>query len=155
MNGETPAENEVYKILIVEDNEGDTLLLRKALLWARFPHEVVAFRDGEEALRYLRELENAEAPAPDLVVLDMHLGKVDGPTILAAIRSYSKLSETPIVVLSSAISQGDREIIGRYNVARQITKPTDLDEFLRIGQTVREVLDEIRGRNVSGEIVDG
>ena len=66
MNAETPARNEVYKILIVEDNDGDPLLLRKALQSARLADDVVAFRDGEEALRYLRELENADAPAPDV-----------------------------------------------------------------------------------------
>ncbi len=134
MNGEPLGREQIHKILS-----------------AGLPHYVVAFRDGEEALQYLQgvgnqELRNAAEPVFDVVVLDMHLVKVNGPTILAAIRRNAKLGEIPVVVLSSAISLGGRQLISRYHVARQINKPADLDEFLCIGQTVREVLAEHQDR---------
>ena len=62
--------------------------------------------------------------------------------ILAAIRENPFLSDTPVIILSSMISATDRELIEKYNVARHMMKPVDLDAFLEVGNTVRQVLTE-------------
>jgi CheY-like chemotaxis protein len=133
--------NKRSKILIVDDNDGDILLLREAFRAAGLEYDVVAFTDGEEALRHL---EAAAGPGSgqvfDLVFLDMHLPKMEGTVILAAIRASRTQSRTPVIVLSSAISQADRELMRGYKVARHLVKPVDLDAFLQIGKTAREVL---------------
>jgi CheY-like chemotaxis protein len=70
----------------------------------------------------------------------MHLPKVEGTAILKAMRENGLLPETPVFVLSSAISKQDSELMKDYDVARHLQKPADLDAFLQIGVTVRDLL---------------
>lgn len=141
MTSYTHSAGRAYRILIVDDNDGDILLLREALGSAGLLYKAITFTDGEKALRYVRDDIDPERPI-DLVLLDMHLTRMEGTAILAAIRGNTTLKDTPVIVLSSAISKQDRERMGTYNVARHLVKPPELDEFLALGNTVREVLAE-------------
>lgn len=131
----------VARILLVEDNDADVYLFRKALETADLRFELIVIRDGAEALAFVRrERENSTSQLPDLVVLDLNLPKVGGIQVLRAIRERESFSNVPVAIVSSSSSPQDRDQTQKLGVNRYIKKPPDLDEFLKIGQIFRELL---------------
>ncbi len=130
-------------ILLVEDNPGDVDLLRLAFQTAELDCELNVVEDGGEALALVRQQGRyAEVPPPDLAILDLNVPKNDGLEILEAMRANRMYAEVPVAVLSSSSSLRDRSALERFGIRRFITKPSDLEEFLRIGAVVKELLGE-------------
>ena len=128
----------IAHITIVEDNPADVLLVRKALQERGIAFELTCFDDGEEALKSLSRQERDE---PDIILLDLNLPKTEGVEVLRRIRSIPKLVNVPIAILSSSVSPTDMHRIKLLGVARYISKPTALDDFLReVGRAVEEML---------------
>jgi DNA-binding response OmpR family regulator len=94
--------------------------------------------DGAEALDMLRS--SNRAGVPDLIVLDLNLPKHDGFEVLQAMRATEAFAKVPVAILSSSTSLRERARIEPYRVSRYITKPPDLDQFLMIGFTLKELL---------------
>ncbi len=141
MNQET-GERKV-RILLIEDNPADVDLLRRAFRSAQLEYELTLLEDGAEALAFVRRLETGGGePTPDLAVVDLNLPKNDGVEVLEAMRGTSAFADVPVAVLSSAASSRERARIEPYGIGRYITKPPDLDEFLRIGFILKELLAE-------------
>lgn len=131
------------RILLVEDNPGDVELLRLALKKAGLDCELTVLDDGAEALALVRQQgKYADAKVPHLAVLDLNVPKYDGIEILAAMRANPAYAEVRVAVLSSSSSPRERANIAQFQVSRFITKPLDLDEFLRIGVVLKELLGE-------------
>src|SRR5258707_14008043 len=93
-------------ILVVEDQENDILLLRRAFASAAMTNPVHIVRDGEEALAYLtgegKYSNRAEHPLPDLILLDLKLPGMDGFRVLEWIRRQPGIRGLPVVVLTSS-----------------------------------------------------
>jgi CheY-like chemotaxis protein len=126
-------------ILIVEDNPGDVRLTEEALKEAGVRSRVFVAEDGVEALRLLRRQGNpADAPRPDLILLDLNLPRRDGREVLAAIKEDPDLRRIPVVVLTT--SQDERDVLCAYDLHANcyIAKPADLDEFLRVVRLIEE-----------------
>lgn len=88
-------------IVVVEDNPDDALLLTIEFEDAGVRNPLVLLEDGEEALRFLRrEAPHADAPAPGLVLLDLHLPRIDGHEVLRAVAAEPRLRTIPIIVVS-------------------------------------------------------
>lgn len=89
--------SETIRIFLAEDNDGDVFLVRRALEKHGLPYEMVVARDGEEALRLL-EVAGASGsePAPELILLDLNLPRMDGAQLLHRIRK-SKLDRKSVV----------------------------------------------------------
>ncbi len=120
-------------ILLVEDNPGDVRLTKEALKDAKVLNEIYVARDGVEAMQFVhREGSFANAPMPDLILLDLNLPKKDGREVLAEIKKDPKLQHIPVVVLTT--SKADEDIIKTYNLHANayITKPVDLNRFVEI-----------------------
>lgn len=133
--------NNPVRILLVEDNTGDVYLFRKALLNSGLNVELTVLEDGSRAMAFIRgEREYASSPVPDLAVLDLSLPKNDGLQILEAIRSDERFAPMPVVVASSSATPPARLTEEHLQVARYITKPSDLDSFLQIGAILKEIL---------------
>jgi len=131
----------VSRILLVEDNDADVYLVRKALQTTDLRFELTVLQDGAEALAFvLREGKHCARSVPDLVVLDLNLPKADGLQVLRTIRERETFSSVPVAVLSSSASPKDRDESGKLSVDRYIQKPADLEEFLQIGQVLKELL---------------
>ncbi|MEO8098730.1 MAG: response regulator [Acidobacteriota bacterium] len=129
------------KILLVEDNPGDVELLQRALEGAHLDFDMAVIDDGEEALaRVYRQGKHANSNRPDLAILDLNLPKVEGRQILAAMRASEEFASVPIVVLTSSSSSRERAQIEDFGITRHITKPHDLDEFMKIGFELKELL---------------
>lgn len=126
-------------ILLVEDNPGDARLTKEALRDAKVRNELSVVVDGVEAMAFLRR-ENgyASAPRPDLILLDLNLPRKDGRQVLEEIKQDKDLQRIPIAVLTT--SQAEKDILTSYNLHANcyITKPVDLDEFMRVVKGIEE-----------------
>jgi CheY-like chemotaxis protein len=135
----------VLRILLAEDNLADILLVQKALEEHRITHELHVVRDGAEALAFLARVgQPGQIPCPDVVLLDLNLPKVDGPTVLSAVRRHPHCVHTPVVVVTSSDAERDRARMAELGATRYFKKPTDLDSYLQLGAVVREVAGERR-----------
>jgi two-component system response regulator len=133
--------NPMFRIVLVEDNEADIYLLRQAFKEAALDVELTVIEDGAEALVFARHQgKYAGIPAPDLAVLDMNLPKNSGAEVLEALRRNKHLSKVPVAVMTSSASPIEQLKAKQLGVERYITKPPDLEEFLKIGHILREVL---------------
>ena len=127
------------KILLVEDNEGDIILTKEALIDGKIKNTIDVARDGEEAISYL--LSNKEKGGhylPDLILLDINLPRVDGKEVLAFIKNDDVLKLIPVVVLTT--SSAETDILDAYEKHANcyITKPVDLDKFFSIVRDIEK-----------------
>jgi len=126
-------------ILLVEDNPGDVRLTMEALKDSKMHNNLNVTSDGVEALAFLRrEGKFAHAPRPDLILLDLNLPKKDGREVLAEIKADKDLKRIPVVVLTT--SQAEEDILRMYNLYANcfVTKPVDLDQFIKVVQSIEE-----------------
>jgi CheY-like chemotaxis protein len=126
-------------ILLIEDNPRDVKLIREAMREAKVRNGLHVARDGEEAMAFLRrEGPHAQAPRPGLILLDLNLPKKDGREVLDEIKSDPALRNIPVVVLT--VSEAHEDIVRAYNqnVNAYITKPVDLDQFVRVVQSIED-----------------
>ena len=127
-------------ILLVEDNLGDILLVRRALDEHGIAHELHVVRDGAEALTFLARIgQPGGTPCPDVLLLDLNLPKIEGPAILREFRAHARCATTPVIVVTSSDTVNDRARMAEIGVDRYFKKPSDLDAFLQLGAIVREV----------------
>lgn len=129
----------VVEILLVEDDPGDVLMTREAFEDYKLRNQLHVVDDGVKALEFLRrEGEYAEAPRPDLVLLDLNLPRMDGREVLQAIKSDSELASIPVVVLTT--SEAEEDIVRSYSLHANayVTKPVDFERFI---QVVRQIDD--------------
>jgi chemotaxis family two-component system response regulator Rcp1 len=128
---------EAIDILLVEDSPGDVMLTQEAFQVATVPNKLHITRDGAEAMAFLRrEGVYAEAPRPDLILLDLNLPKKDGRTTLAEIKADVSLKTIPVLIFTS--SAADADILSSYQLRANcyITKPVDLDGFAKVVRSV-------------------
>lgn len=129
--------SQAVEILLVEDNPGDVDLTRDSLDESRIANNIHVAKDGEQALAFVRrEGDYANAPRPDLILLDLNLPRKDGREVLAELKSDEKLRNIPVVVLTS--SEAEEDIAKTYGLGANcyISKPVDLDQFARIVQSI-------------------
>jgi CheY-like chemotaxis protein len=127
----------VSRILIAEDNPADVYLLREAINQNGDAVEMMVVSDGEEALDFVEARGKfAEAPKPDLIVLDLNLPKSDGSDVLKRIREKPEYQKVPVVVLTSSDSPKDRTAASTLGAELFLTKPSDLDQFLGLGEVL-------------------
>lgn len=127
------------EILLVEDSLGDVEMARETLESTKLYNRLSVASDGEEALAFLgRTGKYADAPRPDLVILDLNLPKIDGREVLARIKADNDLKRIPVVVLT--ISRADEDILKSYNLHANcfITKPIDLNQFMKVVKAIED-----------------
>jgi two-component system, chemotaxis family, response regulator Rcp1 len=125
------------EILLVEDNPGDARLTLEAFKEAKLINNLTVMGDGVEALAYLRQQgPYANSVLPDLILLDLNLPKKDGREVLAEIKADERLMKTPVVVLTTSAAEEDIARAYSQHANCYITKPVDLDQFLRVVQCI-------------------
>jgi len=135
----TTPEGRAIDILLVEDDPGDELITREAFEHNKLKNRLHVAHDGEEGLNYLyRRGEFADAPRPDLILLDLNLPKYDGRQLLEKIKSDPELAGIPVVVLTT--SSAEEDIIKSYKLHANayVTKPVDLDQFMKAVRQIDE-----------------
>ena len=127
------------KILLVEDNPGDARLTLEGFKDAKIRNNITVVEDGIEAMAYLRHQgPYADAALPDLVLLDLNMPKKDGREVLADMKADETLKQIPVLVFT--ISTAEKDILEAYHLQAStfITKPIDLDEFIRVVKSMKE-----------------
>jgi CheY-like chemotaxis protein len=125
--------SEPIDILLVEDNPGDVRLAQEALKDAKVRNRLFVAEDGMAAMDFLyKRGKYSGAPRPDLILLDLNLPKKDGRSVLADIKGDPALKRIPVVVMTS--SELDVDILNSYDNHANcyVTKPLDLDQFIKI-----------------------
>jgi chemotaxis family two-component system response regulator Rcp1 len=132
MNDKTSRE-----ILLVENTPGDAKLALEALKVGRLRYEVHVVEDGEQAMSFLRrEGEYADAPRPDIILLDFNLPKKDGRQVLAEIKEDENLKHIPVVVFT--VSKTEDDVLRAYDLRANcfITKPSDIEQLFKIVRSI-------------------
>jgi CheY-like chemotaxis protein len=127
------------EILLVEDNPGDVRLTKEALKEGKVSNHLSVAEDGEQALAFLRRQgPYADAPHPDLVLLDLNLPKKNGREVLEEIKADPELRRIPVVILT--VSKAEQDILKSYNLYANcyINKPVDLDQFLTVIKSIED-----------------
>ena len=130
---------EVVEILLVEDNPGDVRLTQEVLRDGKVRNNMSVVMDGVDAISFLQQTgEYAGAPRPDIILLDLNLPKKDGREVLAEIKADPDLKNIPVVVLTT--SSAEQDIFRSYDLHANcyITKPVDLDQFIRVIRSIED-----------------
>jgi two-component system response regulator len=125
------------EILLVEDSPSDADLTVAALAAAKVSNRLNIVEDGVQAMAFLRRAgPYAEAPQPDLILLDLNLPRKDGREVLAEIKSDERLKSIPVVVLTT--SQAEKDVLQAYKLQAScyVTKPVDFQQFLEVVKAV-------------------
>lgn len=125
------------EILLVEDSPSDTELTVEALREAKLRNHLSTVEDGVQAMEFLhRQGPFANAPRPDVILLDLNLPRKDGRQVLAEIKADDRLKAIPVVVLTT--SRAEQDVLRAYqlNANCYITKPVDFDQFLEVVRAI-------------------
>ena len=124
-------------VLLVEDSPGDVRLTREALKDAKVHISLHVAADGIEAMAFLeRTGPHVDARRPDLILLDLNLPRKDGREVLKEIKESPALRSIPVVILTTSSSEAD--VLRSYELHANcyISKPVDLDGFLKVVQSI-------------------
>jgi CheY-like chemotaxis protein len=127
----TSMPGQAIEILLVEDNPDDSFRTMEELHKGKIHNTVHLVEDGVEALRFLRrQAPHAQAPRPDLILLDLSLPRLGGLEVLAEIKRDPELRPIPVVIMTS--STRDQDVLRAYDHHANcyVTKPVDLDQFI-------------------------
>lgn len=125
------------RILLVEDNAGDEFLILDAFQHASYPYEIEVARDGEEALNRIQRTNGfADAPLPDLILLDLNLPKVDGRSVLKTVKTDEGLMQLPVLILTTSSSERDIEECYELHANAYMTKPFKVEDYENIVESI-------------------
>jgi two-component system, chemotaxis family, response regulator Rcp1 len=125
------------ELLLVEDSEPDVRLTIEALREAKVKNRLWVVDDGVEALEFLRRQgRHADAPRPDLILLDLNLPRKDGRQVLKEIKGDDSLKCIPVVVLTT--SKSEEDVLRAYELHANcyITKPVDFNRFMEVVKSI-------------------
>ncbi|MBI4962946.1 MAG: response regulator [Desulfomonile tiedjei] len=125
------------EILLVEDNPMDVIVTREALKEGKVCNNLSVVQDGEEAIEFLRRKgDYADAPRPDVILLDLNLPRKGGREVLSEIKNDPALQDIPVIVLTT--SKAEEDVLDSYQLHANcfITKPVDLDQFTKVIKTI-------------------
>ncbi len=126
-------------VLLVEDNEGDILLTKEALMEGRTVEKITVLKNGKDAISFMLKQEKfVDAETPDLVLLDINLPLKSGHEVLQVLKNHPDTLQIPIIILTTSSSTTD--IISSYNQHANcfISKPVDADDFIHAVSTIED-----------------
>lgn len=130
------------RVLVIEDNSADVDLLKRAFASHGIKQEIVPLDDGEQAIRFLDDLQSK--PDVDLVIIDLNIPKHDGIEVLNRYRMHPLMVDVPVAVFTSSGSPAERNRAMTLGVTAYLRKPMELDEYLALGATFRDMLAKAR-----------
>jgi CheY-like chemotaxis protein len=128
-------------ILVVEDQEDDIFLVRKAFKNAGVPNPIHVVRDGQEALDYLsgqgKYAHRDEYPLPDLILLDLKMPRMDGFQVLQWLRQQTGISAIPVIVLTSSDQVWEINTAYALGANSFLVKPGDFDDYKNLAEILQ------------------
>ncbi|MBV8833260.1 MAG: response regulator [Acidobacteriaceae bacterium] len=125
---------------MVEDNIGDVFLVQEAVAAAKLDVDLYFFSDGDEIVQFVAEIEHDSVRCPELLLLDLNLPKRDGFQVLSYLRSSKHCVSMRVAIMTSSRARADREKSASLNVDYYFNKPGSYEEFLKIGDVIRELI---------------
>lgn len=126
-------------ILLVEDNEGDILLTTEALEERKFINHIDVVKNGKLALDFLfKRGEFKNAGTPDLILLDVNLPIINGHEVLREVKTNPLTKKIPVIMLTTSSSVKDIELSYAYHANCYITKPVEMDAFMKAIYSIEE-----------------
>lgn len=127
------------KILLVEDNLADTVLIQESLLESKLNLNIDTVIDGEKAMEYLyKDLENDRQRLPDLIILDLNMPRKDGREVLKEIKEHQELCVIPVVIMTTSENEEDVKFAYRHHANSYISKPVDMEQFTKIVSSIND-----------------
>lgn len=127
------------QILLVEDNEGDIMLVEEAFDEAKLANILSVVKNGEQAIQFLNKEEPfTSAVTPDLIILDVNLPRKNGHEVLQYIKNSSKLKHIPVIMLTTSSSDKDISLSYENHANCYITKPVEVNDFLRAVTSIED-----------------
>jgi two-component system, chemotaxis family, response regulator Rcp1 len=127
------------EVLLVEDSSGDVRLTREAFRDANGSIHLHVVSDGVEAMAFLRqEGPHANAPRPDLILLDLNLPRMDGREVLAHVKADDDLKMIPVVILTT--SEAETDVVKSYQLQANcyLLKPVLFDDFVSLVRSIND-----------------
>jgi len=117
---------QAINVLLVEDSRDDADLMVEALHEGMLPLRIEVVEDGEEAMDYLRRQGTS---LPDLILLDLHLPRMNGQQVLKEIKNDPRLLRIPVIILTS--SDNEKTLVKAYDEHANccVLKPADQEQF--------------------------
>jgi DNA-binding response OmpR family regulator len=126
---------------VIEDNSGDVYMVREVIKAAGLKAEICVVTDGEQATRFFDERDlDSSKPCPDAIILDINLPKKSGSEILRHIRRSVRCYATPVLIVSTSGSEKDRADVMNHGANAYFHKPSEYDEYLKLGPILRGLL---------------
>ncbi len=123
-------------ILLIEDDPAHAEIVFRGMADRRLGNRIIHVEDGQEGLDYLEgknvHAPPAEAPRPDLILLNLRLPKVDGLEVLRRIKSNVDISAIPVVVLTTSEAEDDVVKAYGHGASSYLVKPVDFDKFTEL-----------------------
>ena len=129
------------RILVIDDNPADIMLLRHALNQFGDPYELRVLKDGEEALDFVQRHSTAHEQ-PCVIVLDLHLPRYDGLAVLRAIKREPALAHIHVVILSALATPDEEFAMAHAGVRLYQSKPMDLDGLTAVAGQILDICRE-------------
>lgn len=128
------------KIALIDDNPADIFLFKLALSSPHLAAELIVMEDGEAGFQFIQQVEDEGLNAPRVFILDMSLPRYNGPELIDRIRRSPACRGVRIIVASSSQSPRDRAAAAEHGADRYFVKPSNFDEFMKIGEIVSDLL---------------
>jgi CheY-like chemotaxis protein len=128
-------------VLLVEDNPTDVFVIKELVEGCGLNLRLRVAGDGQDALSYLQDAAGDESsPCPALVLLDLNVPKVPGLELLRRLRGGSRCHRTPVIVVTSSTTDGDRAAAQRLGAEGYFQKPNDLAAYTELAQLIKRLL---------------
>ncbi len=126
-------QNKSIHILLVEDNEGDVLLIKEAFEEVKSELKISTVSDGQAAIDFLCNIQLSKDTSPvNMVLLDVNLPKLNGHEVLQQIKENDALKSIPVIMLTTSSSPNDINKAYNNQASSYIVKPTDINQFLKV-----------------------
>lgn len=119
------------EVLLVEDDPGDVVLTEEALTGCQIANNLTVVMNGEDAISFLHKRDGfADAPTPDLILLDLNLPRRDGREVLGHIKSDPHLRRIPVVILTTSDAEDDVQAAYDLHANAYVRKPANFERFV-------------------------
>lgn len=119
-----------YEILVIDDEPGDVELVRRAIETGPYPCHITIANDGIDGLSKLRRDETGP-PSPDLILVDMHMPRMNGREFLKTVKNDPRLAHIPVVVMTTSTAESDVGAAYDLGAAGYVTKPASVNQLAR------------------------
>jgi CheY-like chemotaxis protein len=131
--------NRPIEILLIEDNSGENNFTKEVFMKTAVPNKIHVITNGVDAMNFLKQEGGfQESVRPNIIFLDLNIPKKDGREILKEIKADPELKYIPIIVLTTSESEQDIKNTYEHYANAYITKPIDMDEFIKVIKSIEE-----------------